>query len=461
MKKLLTILLIALFLPLLASAFTARTIDKPATNAALSSSVMRNEFQLLEDRWAALFSNQAYGVSTSTVLGFTGGIFSNASSTFAIARIPRLANLTDNGFIKTSGSDGTLSIDTATYASFAWPFTNSASWVSTSTLLNLSGGVMSTASSSFQYFNSASSSIDVLRINTRAGVATSTPGQGAAFGVTGDAFFSGEVFASNVADTALTGTSCVGETNGLLNTNNCVISVGQTYGSAQNGVITLATSTTAITNDWGITNSGGTFTFNIPDSTASVRGLLTAANWTTFNAKESALTFNYPLSRSVNAISTAATSTLFANLVSGLLGQSDSGTTYKVATSTLYSNLVSGTLAQSSSGSTYLAATSTNASFTFATSSLGTATTTIPLAGFYGGTTVTQFGCAGRGGGTFRAQIGDGTSSTTLVTSATGLTTSYTSLSSNNVFTHGEVIFWAFGGVSGTVADVSCSWLRN
>jgi len=55
--------------------------------------------------------------------------------------------------------------------------------------------------------------------------------------------------------------------------------------------------------DFAISSSGTAHTFNIPTASASNRGLLSTANWTTFNAKESALTFNSPLSRTANAIS--------------------------------------------------------------------------------------------------------------------------------------------------------------
>lgn len=50
-------------------------------------------------------------------------------------------------------------------------------------------------------------------------------------------------------------------------------------------------------------------------ASGSVFGCLASADWTTFNSKESALTFNYPLTRSVNAISLAfgtTTSNLWA-----------------------------------------------------------------------------------------------------------------------------------------------------
>jgi hypothetical protein len=55
--------------------------------------------------------------------------------------------------------------------------------------------------------------------------------------------------------------------------------------------------------DFNISSTSETHTFNIPSASASNRGLLTSANWSTFNGKESALSFTSPLSRSTNTIS--------------------------------------------------------------------------------------------------------------------------------------------------------------
>lgn len=70
------------------------------------------------------------------------------------------------------------------------------------------------------------------------------------------------------------------------NPSNIVQSVAQTYGTAQSGALTFATSSTAISNGWGITNIGGAFTFNLPTATASIRGLLSGTDWNTFNIKQ-------------------------------------------------------------------------------------------------------------------------------------------------------------------------------
>lgn len=102
-----------------------------------------------------------------------------------------------------------------------------------------------------------------------------------------------------------------------------------------------------------------------------------------------------------------------------------------------------------------------DSAFVLATSSMGTGTTTIKTAGFSRASTFTKWGCSSRGSGTFVAQFGDGTSSSTAVVSATGNTTTFTTISSNNAFTAGEAIWYAIGSVSGTVIDPSCSYNRN
>ena len=44
--------------------------------------------------------------------------------------------------------------------------------------------------------------------------------------------------------------------------------------------------------DFAVVSATATHTFNLPTASAANRGALSAANWSTFNAKESALTFN-------------------------------------------------------------------------------------------------------------------------------------------------------------------------
>jgi hypothetical protein len=79
----------------------------------------------------------------------------------------------------------------------------------------------------------------------------------------------------------------------------------------------LATGTTGT--DFNISSATATHTFNLPDASASNRGALTSANWSTFNGKESTLTFSSPLSRATNTISIPVATTS----VSGYLSSTD------------------------------------------------------------------------------------------------------------------------------------------
>ncbi len=65
--------------------------------------------------------------------------------------------------------------------------------------------------------------------------------------------------------------------------------------------------------DFAISNNGtGTHTLNLPTASASARGALSTTDWSTFNGKESALTFSTGTTRSTNTIT--------ANLSTGVSG---------------------------------------------------------------------------------------------------------------------------------------------
>ena len=55
--------------------------------------------------------------------------------------------------------------------------------------------------------------------------------------------------------------------------------------------------------DVSVSSVSPTHTFNIPTSSATVRGVLSSTDWSTFSSKESALTFTPPLNRTTNTIS--------------------------------------------------------------------------------------------------------------------------------------------------------------
>jgi hypothetical protein len=101
-----------------------------------------------------------------------------------------------------------------------------------------------------------------------------------------------------------------------------ITSLGGLTGATQ----TFATGTTG--SDFGISSSGTTHTFNLPTASASSRGLLSTTDWSTFNGKESALTFTAPLSRATNTISlTLGTANQFLGVNSGATSQSHTAQT--------------------------------------------------------------------------------------------------------------------------------------
>ena len=69
-------------------------------------------------QFAATSSSQLAGV-LSDETGSGGGFVRATSPTITSPTIEKLANLTTNGFVKTSGGDGTLSVDTSTYLTAA------------------------------------------------------------------------------------------------------------------------------------------------------------------------------------------------------------------------------------------------------------------------------------------------------------------------------------------------------
>lgn len=91
-------------------------------------------------------------------------------------------------------------------------------------------------------------------------------------------------------------------------------------------------------NDFNIDDSTpGTYVFNIPTSSATKRGLLSTTDWSTFNSKESALTFNNGLTRTSNTVSIDYTRTGNVYTGNGLVSSplfSFTGTPYSGGSST-------------------------------------------------------------------------------------------------------------------------------
>ena len=106
---------------------------------------------------------------------------------------------------------------------------------------------------------------------------------------------------------------------------NITISAGTISSTNSGGTVTSVAALTLGTTgtDLSSTVATGTttpvITLQVPTASATNRGALSSANWTTFNNKESALTFSSPLSRATNTISIPAATTS----VNGYLSSTD------------------------------------------------------------------------------------------------------------------------------------------
>jgi hypothetical protein len=121
--------------------------------------------------------------------------------------------------------------------------------------------------------------------------------------------------------------------------------------------------TDSLGTDVGITSGSGIHTFSFPTSSASNRGLLSAADWSTFNLKQSALTFGDFTSATSGVAITGGTSSIIGSGVSlsiqsasgsqpGLLTAADWTTFNNKQASLSLGNLTSGTTGVSVSGGT-------------------------------------------------------------------------------------------------------------
>jgi len=185
--------------------------------------------------------------------------------------------------------------------------------------------------------------LDTIKLNggiNNPGGSTSTISFGFVNGSTGTASATIATDTLNVVGTGLATTSATGKTltiavptpipsqtgntGKFLTTNGTAVSWanptdnGITSLNLQTGVTqTFATGTSGT--DFGISSATNTHTFNIPTASATNRGALSSTDWTTFNNKESALTFSSPLSRSVNTISIPVATTS----INGYLSSTD------------------------------------------------------------------------------------------------------------------------------------------
>lgn len=125
---------------------------------------------------------------------------------------------------------------------------------------------------------------------------------------------------------------------------------------------------------------GGAATVLCATASGSTQGCLSASDWTTFNAKESALTFSYPLSRSANAISFVGLGTTTTWTTGNLARVTNGNTLESIATSSLNIAIsdTTGTLAVARGGT---GATTLNNLITLATHTTGNYLATLTSSG--------------------------------------------------------------------------------
>jgi len=83
--------------------------------------------------------------------------------------------------------------------------------------------------------------------------------------------------------------------------------------------LTLGTTGTDLSSTVATGTTTPVITLNVPTASATIRGALSSTDWSTFNGKESALTFSTPLSRATNTISIPVATTS----VNGYLSSTD------------------------------------------------------------------------------------------------------------------------------------------
>jgi hypothetical protein len=131
------------------------------------------------------------------------------------------------------------------------------------------------------------------------GIGIGTANPTAQFHTTGDVRFQG--IGSNTLNTKILTADANGNITTRLLSNlidgsavtsiNGIASSAQTFVSGASGT------------DFNISSLGSVHTFNLPTASATNRGALSSADWSTFNGKENALTFSQEFTRATNTIS--------------------------------------------------------------------------------------------------------------------------------------------------------------
>lgn len=201
-----------------------------------ASSTLTSSLTLSSLSNGGLGVNNGLVYSGATTTAGTGLTYSgNAFNVNTSQNIATLSNLTSNGFVKTSGGNGTLSIDTTTYSTFSYLFPSNA----TSTLLSFTGGIL---------VNNATSTItNLVMVNSTSTNATTTT-----LAITGGAK---NCNTTNALTTDSNGVvTCTAQPQGTV-TAVSVVSANGFTGSSSGGATPTLTLTTSIT---GVLKGNGT-----------------------------------------------------------------------------------------------------------------------------------------------------------------------------------------------------------
>jgi hypothetical protein len=205
--------------------------------------------------------------------------------------------------------------------------------------------------------------------------------------------------------------------------------------------------TTSSNGGFGFSSAGTTHTLNIPTASADSLGLLSAANWTTFNSKENALTFTYPLTRDGNTIASALATTS-ANSWTGL--QTFNTGVMSLASSTFQAMTASSLKVAGGTVKGFVTITAGHATSTWS------GTTTQYLAPAVAAGTVTEARCE-TSAGTLFVSLYDGTNRANLFQASTTIGTF--GFTTNNTFTANESMRVDFGTPTSSPKQVACRFV--
>ncbi|KND47938.1 MAG: hypothetical protein AB199_04240 [Parcubacteria bacterium C7867-004] len=250
-------------------------------------------------------SRSSSGGSTTVVNNYGAATESPSFSAFDFLAVGRNSTTTivgDNGTSTFSG--GILATDIEATGSIAGPYVLATSPTATSVF---SGSV--TVGNDVTLGSNAS---DTLTVNSRISSdlipsATNTYDLGSTTSAWRAGYFTGAVNAGSFVSAAASD-GCASWASGVLT------SIGVPCGSGSGGLTSLNGQTGAVqtfatssaNGGWGFASAGDVHTLNIPVASASnALGLLSNTDWSTFNAKQAALSFVYPLVNTANSISLA------------------------------------------------------------------------------------------------------------------------------------------------------------